>query len=233
MRTIKDTEIIETLRMADQKLKKLFSTIETGTAYSDMGSDTDFVFKCAFDKKQAIWDYCSEELFKLAQISDTIRERIMHIMETGNAHEKFIITVSTMSKWLYPLNESFMEFRRKILYLAITDKSKKVKRFGVTRTVSLRLYDLAPTIKDESEKINDPELKRVFEECYIYLTKGYILKEGYSLKIGGTQEPALFAHIAFSSYQIPSEIPKDKIHEYIITRFKDFEYIIRDLYCSD
>jgi hypothetical protein len=165
LKIISDKEIIETLRTAARTVEKVSSAIKTETTYSGMENDIDFLFKCAFDKRKAIWDGCSEELFALAQISNAIRERIIKIMETGNAHEKFVITVSTSSREL-----SDKQFIREILYWAITDKSKKVKIFGAQRAYEHNLYDLAETIKNESKKTSDDKIKKALEEAYISLT---------------------------------------------------------------
>ena len=91
MKIIKDKEIIETLREASRAVERVSYALETKNIYRDMEHDINFIFNCASDKRKAIWESSAFELMKLAYLSDDIRKKIVDVMQTGKAHEKYAV----------------------------------------------------------------------------------------------------------------------------------------------
>jgi hypothetical protein len=213
-------DINEIRKSSDEKTDKVYSAIKDGNNYDEIEDDIEFIFNCAFDKRKAVWDYCVINMYKLAEISSNIREKIIKIMETGDAQERFIITCALEHRL-------DIEFLKEILYRAIRDKSKKVKIFGAQRIDDLSIYEFAEIIKEEMEKTGDNKVKKYLQENYIFLTKGYILEEGKNYK----KEISRNIYIAHGyGDRIPDELTtEEEIHEYVITKHKNNDRI-KDLY---
>ena len=209
-------EVSEVIRLSNKKTDKVCSLIKKGKFSNEMEEDIEFIFKCAFDKRKAVWEHCIDNLYKLAVISNVVCERMIKIMENGNIHEKFIITCSALAV-------KDRKFLKEILYRAIRDKSKKVKTFGAQRADDNNLYEFADIIKEEMEKTTDKKIKEQLERHYIFLTKGYIIDETYP----ESKRVYITWHYG---YPLPKKsLTKDEIHEYIITEFKNNDRI-KDLY---
>jgi len=211
-------EIDVIVKLSEEKTVKVCSALEERTAYDGMNDDIEFIFKCAFNKRKAVWDYCVENIWELSKISNEIRERIIKIMERGNAHEKFIITCTSGA-----LIDVDKELFKKIIYLALKDNSKKVKIFGAQQVDSYSLYEFGSLIKEESEKTDDMGVKESLMEHYIFLTKGYLIEKSDS---------ELGDWIIFSDggTRLPRAIEtEEEIHQYVITKFKNRPRI-EDLY---
>jgi hypothetical protein len=190
-----------------------------GKIYHEIEDDIEFIFKCAFEKRRAVWEPCLHDIFELAQISNNICDRIMKIMETGNVHERYII--------ICILNRSFKlnnEFTKKIIYNVIKDKNKKIKKMGLYKANQYSLYDFVHFIKDESEKTNDNDMRVDFDECYENLTKGYTID---IIDSGNGKVVNVYGSI---SSILPKEIQtEEEIHKYVLTKYKDADRI-KDLY---
>ena len=138
-------------------------------------------------------------------------------MQNGKTHEKFAITCHIV----YPNVVFDKRFAREILYLALKDKSKKVKEFGAYRANDSNFYDLAQTIKEEADSAVDKSLKEVLKHIYICLTKGYV--------ISGDKKHIFFS---FSRDNLPEGIPEENIHDYVVERYSKVYDRISDLYGS-
>ena len=220
-------EVNEIVKLSAEKTAKICSSLKEGTTYDGMNDDIEFIFQCAFDKRKTVWDYCVVDMWELAKISSEVRERIITIMEKGKAQEKFIITCSSRR-----LENAGNEFFKKIVYLAITDKSKKVKIFGAQKADSYSLYEFAELIKEESEKAADNDVKEELLLHYIYLTKGYRIEKGDAmLYIGRIEKDVSSVVFHGGRRSIPREIEEKDFHKYVITKHKDIQRI-EDLYYS-
>jgi hypothetical protein len=213
-------KIKKIIDVSKEKKIKIYSAIKTKNMYNEINNDIEYIFECAFAKRKSIWENCIDNIYELAAVSNEIREKIINIMENGNVHEKFIITCTLdIGFYKYNLDISFI---KKILNYSISDKNKRIKIFGVQRADDMNFYDFAEIIKNEIDKTNDSEIKNRLTTNYIYLTKGYIIKE-----IGKRKYAYITYHFA---EKLPLDIiQEDKIHLFIIEKCKDRNRI-KDLY---
>jgi hypothetical protein len=221
-----DNETTEIVKLSEEKKNKVYSAITEGKICNEIEDEINFIFEHAFEKRKrgAIWEPCLHNIFELAQISNNICDRIMKIMETGNAHERHII-ICILNK-TFKLNN---EFTKRIIYLAIKDKYKKIQKMGLYKANQYSLYDFANFIKDESKKTNDDEVKVHFDECYNHLTKGYTIDMEDS-KDGKGVYVSVYGSIMS---MLPKEVlTEEEIHKYVLTKYKDADRI-KDLYFKE
>jgi len=209
----------EILQLLNEKASKVRSAMTDGNTYDEINGDIDFIFQCAFDKRIRIGEYGAIRLFDLAEVTNDIRERIIQIMETGNAHQKFTLICQAVTLNLPG------DFVRKIVFLAIRDKSKKVKIKGAEIANSLNLYEFATAIKEEYEKANDKEIKEDLSNCFLYLTKGYRIE--FNPEHGNRIYTA-----DHSSMKVPNGMTNaDEINKFVLTKYA-YMRRIQDLYFS-
>jgi hypothetical protein len=203
--------------LSQEKADKIRSSIKVGNYYNEMNDDIEYIFKYAFDKRKAIWEKCINSIYELAEFSNEIQEKIMKIMETGNARQKFIVTCSLHKS--FNLDKGFV---KNILHKAIIDKSKNVKIFGAQRADDLSIYEFSDIIKNEMESSNDNDIKEHLMVNYIFLTKGYKIK-----KINDNR----YVNITYYfSVKLPKDIiTEEEIHKYVLEKYKDNNRI-KDLY---
>ena len=206
------------IKQCEEISVKLYHIFEENKVYEDIECDIDLLFEYAFDKNKNIWQYCADKLYWLATISTDIQKRILEIMRMGRTNEKFILTCSISTS----LNRDFIA---EIVRLAILDKSKKVKTFGAQQADRYNLYEFADLIKEESEKVEDRELKERLMLDYIYLTRGYIIEKSDS-------EYGDWLKFRDGSERLPREIGTEDIHKYVITKYKN-KPRIEDLHYRD
>lgn len=198
--------------------EKLYQAFIENKSYEGMNEDIDFIFSCALHKKQSIWYKAVDELFWLATASVGIQNRMLDIMKSGKAHEKFNITCSAFTE---PKGVTLdRNFIRQILESAIKDKSKKVKIFGAQVADKLNFYELADLIKTEMENATDEEVKECLSHDYIFLTKGYYIEKTDNRRN---------LHYRTGFRNIDESIDESNLHEWVLEELKDHNRI-KDLY---
>lgn len=208
----------EIIKLAEEKTNKVYQALKNNVFYDELESDINFIWECALHKEKQIWDYCISNLYTLALVSQDIRDRMINKMQTGKADEKFKIACSVCSGLHAGPDKSPVDvsFLKQIVEMAISDKSKKVKLFGVYRAGDMKFFELADLIKVEIDKCSDKKLKETISEYHTYYTKGYIIEE-----LGNNQRRIHFKS-GFRSLEC-NIYDEKKLHEYILEKYKDNE----------
>lgn len=208
----------EIIRSADKKTERVYRALKNGESYDELENDINFVWEAAFHKEKRIWEYVISNLYTLALVSKDVRNQMINKMKNGKANEKFKIVSSANSGVSagpdhLPVDSAFL---KQIVEMAILDKNKKVKLFGVERAGSLKFFGFADLIKTEAEKCSDEKLKGIMCECYTYYTKGYIVEE--------CENGKRRIHFRTGFRSLESDIYDEaELHSYILEKYKDRE----------
>ena len=210
-----DHEKIKTAKYLSEEVRKC---IIQGRIPCD--SDIDQLFLYAFDKKKAVSDSCCAYLMEIAGISDEIRNRLEHMMNTGNAHDRWLVTIHVSPR------RCPEEFVRKIIMTAIKDKSKKVRLSGIQRAISFKFNDFAPLIKERLLVETDEKCKENLEYGYFMMSQGYVIEKreskGYWLRFNGWS--AIAINEDFSNEDQINEFVRKQYCAKISEQFKSIEW---------
>ena len=124
-------EIGDILRSIERKFQLIRSATSSNSSYPQMDEDIEFVLECATSKQTDIRHIGSDKIVELAEFSIDIRNRLLNVMKTGKAHQKFAIAAHQHIERISGKNNTYKDFQdfvKEIISLAISDKSKTIWR---------------------------------------------------------------------------------------------------------